>query len=350
MTKVSRVKLFDDDSFASAALARGVPAFVLVNPIEYHGPHLSLRNDHLVSMGLAKDLHAFLRARSGERDDGLFPFLPTRDLDVGVEPASGPGSVPVSFDAVKAKVLSACRELRRLGAHKVVFVTFHGSPLHTTALEAGVSWLREHGIVAFSPMSLLLHELVDVDPRKYARAYEPVADDHLRARLAAGMEDDFHAGFFETSLALHYAPESVRAFYTEVPDCPPFAPPRVVSAALRLVEGFGFSRAAKELSLVARGAAWMGLRPFPGYTSAPRHANAASGRVFAGMLIDLFGAAAEDVLSGGIEPPRPPLGWLAYVTLFGRIGVHAAPSDMLHFPTNDGPAGFVVEGAHGAPA
>ncbi len=97
MTKVSRVKLFDDDSFASAALARGVPAFVLVNPIEYHGPHLSLRNDHLVSMGLAKDLHAFLRARSGERDDGLFPFLPTRDLDVGVEPASGPGSVPVSF-------------------------------------------------------------------------------------------------------------------------------------------------------------------------------------------------------------------------------------------------------------
>lgn len=350
MTKVSRVKLFDDDSFASAALARGVPAFVLVNPIEYHGPHLSLRNDHLVSMGLAKDLHAFLRARSGERDDGLFPFLPTRDLDVGVEPASGPGSVPVSFDAVKAKVLSACRELRRLGAHKVVFVTFHGSPLHTSALEAGVSWLREHGIVAFSPMSLLLHELVDVDPRKYARAYEPVADDHLRARLASGMEDDFHAGFFETSLALHYAPESVRAFYTEVPDCPPFAPPRVVSAALRLVEGFGFSRAAKELSLVARGAAWMGLRPFPGYTSAPRHANAASGRVFAGMLIDLFGAAAEDVLSGGIEPPRPPLGWLAYVTLFGRIGVHAAPSDMLHFPTNDGPAGFVAEGAHGAPA
>ena len=35
-------------------LGTGAPAWILVNPIEYHGPHLSLHNDRLVSRGISR--------------------------------------------------------------------------------------------------------------------------------------------------------------------------------------------------------------------------------------------------------------------------------------------------------
>ncbi len=344
------MKLFDDDSLASAALARGVPAFLLVNPMEYHGPHLSLRNDHLVSVGIARDLHAYLRAHTADLHDDAFPFLMTRDLDVGVEPTSGPGSVHVPFAKVRTEVIRACRELRRLGARKVVLVTFHGSPLHAFALEAGVEWLTRHGIVAFSPMNLLLRELMFADGARYAEAYEGIpAND--RATMLADVASDFHGGFFETSLALHYAQSSVRAFYTDVPDCPPFPEPKLVTRVLGLLERIGFRDVAREISLVVRGASWMALRPFPGYTGAPRYASVEAGAVFAKLLLGLYGPAAEDVLSGGASSPTPPLGWVRYLTLYGRLGVPTPPSAMMTFPGLGQAEAPPAEGhAHATPA
>lgn len=325
------MKLFSDESLASAALARGVPAFLLVNPIEYHGPHLSLRNDHLVSAGIARDLHAYLAARSGEPAED-FPLLVTRDLDVGVEPTAGPGSVFVSYREVRRAVVEACEELRRLGAKKVVFVTFHGSPLHAFALEAGVEWLRERGIVAFSPMNLLLTELLEADGARYAAAYAQVSDEALRARLLADVATDFHGGYFETSLALHYARSSVRAFYTRVPDCPPFAEGPTAKRLLAFLARVGFARAAKEIGLVVRGASWMALRPFPGYTGVPRLASEEAGAAFAELLLALYGPAAERVLSFGARSPAPPLGWVRFLTLYGHLGVPTPASAMMTFP------------------
>jgi len=342
------VKLFSDESLASAALARGVPAFLLVNPIEYHGPHLSLRNDHLVSMGIARDLHAYLRDRSEEPADE-FPLLVTRDLDVGVEPTSGPGSVFVSYAEVKRTVIEACRELRRLGAQKVVMVTFHGSPLHAFALEAGVAWLKKRGIVAFSPMNLLLRELLEADGARYAEAYAHVEDEALRAVMQAEAASDFHGGFFETSVALHYAKSSVRAFYTRVPDCPRFGASPFVAKALALLARAGLAERAREISLVYRGASWMALRPFPGYTGAPSLASEAAGAAFARLLMELYGPAAEEVLSGGAESPPPPLGWVRYLTLYGRLGVPTPASAMMTFPELTGSAESTLNGASHAP-
>lgn len=331
--------LFDDLPLARAALGRGVPAYLLVNPIEYHGPHLSLRNDHLVSVGVARDLHAELRRRAGlaGASEEVSPLLMTRDLDVGVEPAPGPGSQPVDYFAVRGAVLEACRELAALGASRVVLVTFHGSPLHAFALEEGARWLRRRGVRAVSPMGELLRELLAAESPgaagdRYAEAYAHLPPERARA-LMADIASDFHGGFFETSLALHYAPESVRAFYTELPDCAPFAGPRLVARGVAGLRGLGArARArAEEVSLVARGAAWLSLRPFPGYTGAPSLATPAAGRVFARELTALFGDAAEAALYRGESPRPPPLGWLRWATLFGRVGVHAGPGDMLRF-------------------
>ena len=42
---------------AQARCATGAPVCVHVDPVEYHGPHLSLHNDRVVSHGLIDGLH-----------------------------------------------------------------------------------------------------------------------------------------------------------------------------------------------------------------------------------------------------------------------------------------------------
>ena len=60
--------------------------FVPVNPVEYHGPHLSLHNDAVITRGVARDLHAAL----GGADRGWLSLLETRSIrritDFGVLP------------------------------------------------------------------------------------------------------------------------------------------------------------------------------------------------------------------------------------------------------------------------
>src|SRR5207249_3028418 len=68
------------------ALASGAPVYVPVNPLEYHGPHLPLRNDAMVTAGLVRDVHARLAAAHSD-----WPLLVANDLDAGVEPVPGPG-------------------------------------------------------------------------------------------------------------------------------------------------------------------------------------------------------------------------------------------------------------------
>ncbi|MFN7132430.1 MAG: hypothetical protein ACK4N5_10120, partial [Myxococcales bacterium] len=45
---------------AHAGESGRAPVYLTVNPVEYHGPHLSLHNDRLVSEGLVRALHARL--------------------------------------------------------------------------------------------------------------------------------------------------------------------------------------------------------------------------------------------------------------------------------------------------
>ncbi len=295
--------------------ATGAPVWLLVNPVEFHGPHLSLRNDRLISHGLTRDLHARLAARHPD-----WPLVLGPDLEVGVEPVAGPGVVPVSYPAVREAVVASCRALADLGARRVVIMTFHGDPLHNLALDAGVAELLRRGVAAIAPLHLALRQMLyldDVTP--YADALAPVADAGARAELAAGLRHDFHAGFFETSLSLHYAPQSVSPAYTSLPPCAPVEPKRDLAAAARLARRLGRDHLARELDAAAVGTAWTELRPFPGYTSRPALATAASGAAFARHILDEFVPVIDDVLAGRASPPRPVLDWTATVTLGGRL-------------------------------
>ena len=87
-------------------LATGVPAWLPVNPVEYHGPHLTLWNDAIAGDAMARDLHSRL-----SRDHPEWPFVTLPDLGMGCGTAPGPGTRRVPFVEVRAAVLRACEAL-----------------------------------------------------------------------------------------------------------------------------------------------------------------------------------------------------------------------------------------------
>ena len=304
---------------ARRLLATGAPVYLFVNPVEYHGPHLSLHNDALVSRGLAADLHARL-VRS--RD---WPFLGAADLEIGVDPCPGPGTRRTPLATARALVREACRALVELGARTVVLMTFHGSPLHSFAIEDGVDELRSLGAQGIAPLNAVLTEQLTVDGSAFAPAVAHLAASDREAVLA-GLPHDFHAGFFETSLTLHYAPSSVSPRFRELAPCPEVTPDRALAAAATVARSLGRTQLAIELEFASVGAGWRALRPFPGYASRPHLANAESGRLFAATILDRYQRIVEDVLAGRAGSPPPIMQWLAAVSLGGRVGNLPIPS------------------------
>ena len=247
-------------SEARRLLRTGAPVYLTVNPVEYHGPHLSLHNDRLVSLGLVHALHQRLAARHPE-----WPLLLAHDLEVGVDPCFGPGSRHGSYAQTSALVRESCRALAELGAERVVIMTFHGAPLHNLAIEDGIQLLARRGVPAVAPFNLVLAELTNprLDPRRFAEAFAHIEDARERDAMIRGLAFDFHAGFFETSMALHYAPESVASDHVRLPPCASFAPDRLTRAAGLLARALGRDALASELDFAASGLGWFRLSPFP---------------------------------------------------------------------------------------
>ncbi len=309
------IPLFDKSyGEARALVATGAPVYVGVNPVEYHGPHLSLHNDRLISTGLAKALHERLGARGP-----AWPFLVAADLEVGVEPTSGLGSRHTRFEVVRELVLEAAAALADLGAQRVVFMTFHGSPLHSLAIQAGVDYLQKRGVRALSPLNVVLHMMLDLDAREYSREVAHIVDPAERQAVLDVLQFDFHAGYFETALALHFAPDSVSSELGSVPDCPPVVPDGKMMAAARVAALLGRPRLAAELRFAAVGLGWNALRPFLGYTSRPRHATAAVGALFAERILEKYVKIVDEVFRGA-SAPEPIMQWMPMMTLNGRVG------------------------------
>jgi creatinine amidohydrolase len=291
-----------------------------VNPVEYHGPHLSLHNDRLISVGLVREVHE----RLAQKND--WPLLLGADLEIGVEPCPGPGTRRTAYPIVRHLVVEACRALAELGASKVVLMTFHGAPLHNIAIEAGVQLLRAAGVRAVAPFNGLLNEMLFLDPEKFAAAFAHVDDVRERAQMMSALASDFHAGFFETSMALHYAPESVAPDYTSLPPCADVRPVGTFALASRLARAVGADRLSRELTFAAEGMGWNALRPFPGYTGRPHRATPQAGAVFAAEIVRRYVDGIDDVFAGRAESPPPIMRWVGALSLGGRIGNMPVPS------------------------
>ncbi len=327
------VPLFDrPHREARRLVSSGFPVYVTVNPVEYHGPHLSLHNDRRLARGILEALHPRIEEALGEH-----PLVVGADLEVGVEPCAGPGTRHVSFRAVRALVLETCRTLAELGARRVVLATFHGSPAHNLALQAGVDWLERRGVRAIAPFHVVLDAMISFDdPETYAPAVVHVQDPQERAGMLAGLARDFHAGFFETSLSLHLAPETVSPIYRDLPPCAEIRPAPGFARLARWAARVGRRRLAREFEMVAHAIGWTNLRPFPGYTGRPAHATASAGAFFTVKIIERYAEAMRRVFLEDAPGPRPILPWMTALTLAGRLAPRPVPTrEVLDFVHSD---------------
>ena len=277
--------------------------FLFINPTEYHGPHLPLANDYLISRGIADRLARVLI------DEGLTErYVAGPLINLGLDPTPGAGTINTSPQRFAALLATWADKLPLIGTKRVILMTFHGAPRHNHALQRLVDKLAARGVKALNPLNLLLAHMVRYQPGDFADALQPVKDASLRAELDRSLGRDYHAGFFETSLTLALAPESVDPGHRELPDCPPLTIPAWQKAAIHGMRSLGQGDAAAELLFAAEALAWLNLKPFPGYTGMPRLANEKSGEIFVSRILGEYLQATRAVFVNGEAPPAPVLG------------------------------------------
>lgn len=276
--------------------------FLFINPTEYHGPHLPLANDYVISRGLAGHLAERLIKAGLTRQ-----FIAGPLINLGLDPTPGAGTIATSAARFDTYLSQFARKLPQIGVRRVVVMTFHGAPRHNHAIQRFIERLGAAGIRALNPLNILLSRMLTYQPGDFAAALEPIRDAKARELLSAKLGHDYHAGFFETSLTLALAPEAVDAGYTDLPDCPEIEIPAWQRAAIHGIKSLGQASAARELAFAAEAMAWLNLEPFPGYTGMPRFANRKSGEVFVKEILDLYEAAVRGVFVEGKASPPPEL-------------------------------------------
>ncbi|MCD0453281.1 mycofactocin biosynthesis peptidyl-dipeptidase MftE [Actinocorallia sp. API 0066] len=143
---------------------------VPVGATEQHGPHLPVDTDTVVAEAVAAGVAAALAA------DGPVLLAPAIAFGASSEHAGFPGTVSIGHEALRAVLVETVRSLA-LWAGRTVLVNGHGGNVAT--LETAVAQLSAEG-----------HD--------------------VRWAPCAAPGGDPHAGFTETSVMLHLAPERVR--------------------------------------------------------------------------------------------------------------------------------------------
>ncbi|WP_307801694.1 mycofactocin biosynthesis peptidyl-dipeptidase MftE [Actinomadura violacea] len=176
---------------------------VPVGSCEQHGPHLPLSTDTVIAEAVAA------RAADALRPDARGQVLVAPPIAFGAsgEHADFPGTVSIGHEALTSVLVETVRSLA-LWAGRVVFVNGHGGNVPT--LDAAAGRMRIEG--------------------------------HDAGWVGCGVPGgDAHAGFTETSVMLHLAPDLVRPFDAVTGDTRPLAAimPELVAGGVRAVSPSG---------------------------------------------------------------------------------------------------------------
>ncbi len=295
-------------------LATGAPVVVFFNPVEYHGPHLPLDTDTILSFGAISETYDRMRAAGTD-----WPLLVYSTLRVGCGAVPTRGTIHHRYREVRRLMLDTCRGLRTLGAKRVILMTFHGEPHHNLAIDDGVKLLRSWGIQAMAPMNVVMNESVELKIAEYDSVFATIPDAAERKICADTFSADFHAGFFETSLMLHWRPESVAKNLKSVPPCPPLRSSPFFLGIARWFRARGREKTAREIEFAELGMQWSKIHPVVGYTGRPALANVEAGRLFADRMTALISRAMLGYFVKSVLPPEPIWKWIRVLSLGGRI-------------------------------
>ncbi|EFC83042.1 Creatininase [Parafrankia sp. EUN1f] len=192
-----------------ALAARAWPAvptaplvLVPVGSCEQHGPHLPLTTDTTIAVAVAEGAAEHLRQHQHLRQHGA--AVPVLVAPPVIYTASGehqgfPGTMSIGTQALRLLLVELVRSMRDWSG-PIVFVNAHGGNLR--GLAEAVSQLRHEGHdVAW---------LASGAGRDSASRGSAGHDDAGHDDAGRDAATDSHAGFTETSLMLHLAPEQVR--------------------------------------------------------------------------------------------------------------------------------------------
>lgn len=153
-------------------------AVVPVGAVEPHGPHLPMSTDAVMAEAVASEVVA--RSVADGHDLWLLPLLSVTKSD---EHAALPGTLWLTASTLFATLVDLGRSLAAAGVHRVLFVNGHGG--NSALLQVALRELRRR----FDLQTFL------------------VSSPPTPGETECGM--GIHAGWSETSMMLHIAPELV---------------------------------------------------------------------------------------------------------------------------------------------
>jgi len=173
------------DELTSKEFKRRVgPKSVVIWPIgavEEHGPHLPLNTDSVQPEWVAREV---------AKMTGALIAPPFRFGNCGAT-SKFPGTISLSFDALRAVAYDVVSELARNGFKRIVVLSGHAGRLHMAALRAAAE-----KVVAEKDVKIMVLSDYDI-------AYA-MKDPDIPA-------DDGHAGMIETSRTMAIVPKLVKA-------------------------------------------------------------------------------------------------------------------------------------------
>ncbi len=175
--------------------------FAVLAPIEEHGKHLPLATDIVEGEYWSKGAMTELERRLAAECFFLPPF-PIASASVNEFYGSIHFTMKTTYDVTYTVLESLCY----MGFMNIAVIASHADPQHQIAVEKAVRKInRKNGICAIAPMGQIF---MGVSAEKTQRL-DKFEKEH---------ENDFHAGWIETSSMLDIDPSYVRPAYRDMPD------------------------------------------------------------------------------------------------------------------------------------
>ena len=196
--------------------AHNTPLLVPVAVIEQHSRHLPLATDTYGAYLLC----SLIRKDMAERGIPVL-IAPPYYFGVNATTAMFPGSLTVTAATMRAVLTEILENYARWGLRRQFIVNHHGDPQHNRAIVETIQTLREAGVETTYFLGGMIqgfvdaayegtfHEPLPLTGHAVLRAPESERTREAVARLTRSRGLDIHAGERETSLIMHWFPETM---------------------------------------------------------------------------------------------------------------------------------------------
>jgi creatinine amidohydrolase len=195
--------------------------FLVVSPLEEHGPHLPLGVDAFTARHFAEEIAQRLLT---SRPDWSAVIAPT--LHLGCFTFDAAGTVKVRQRVVRDAVVDYGDSLARFGFRHLLVANGHAGPTHLAALDEAAAIVSRRPGVRMA--SLSGHLVWRFRSGRFLDRVERALGRSLTDAERRAFAEDAHAGWWETSMMLMLRPDLVDHAWSTLPPATYTLPERLV--------------------------------------------------------------------------------------------------------------------------